>query len=327
MAGWGWVARIEAWEMQFVNCAIFPSFTKLTLPPNVKGPEALSFDPRGGGPYASVADGRILKYLGLNIGFNDYATTSSLRTKQQCDGANASAASTCGRPLGNTFNFLTGELYVVDIKFGFLVVPSGGGLATQLATGFNGIPFDLPNALDIDQLNQVVYFTDSGAIFLTQNMTQIVQSGDTSGKLFKYDIKTKQITLLLSGLGGPTGVAVSQDSAYLVISEYIFSRIRKFWLRGPLAGSSEILINLQGSPDNIKRTILGDFWVAVAVMQQQPIQTSSAIGLRFNGFGNVVASVNFTSQFNGNPISEVQENFGRLYFGSLTENFVGVYGI
>lgn len=158
-------------------------------------------------------------------------------------------------------------------------------------------------------------------------MTQIIQSGDTSGKLFKYDMRTKQITLLLSGLAGPTGVAVSKTGEYLVVSEYIFSRIRRFWLKGPQAGSSEILINLQGSPDNIKRTSLGDFWVAVAVMQQQPIPTTLAIGLRINGLGNIVGSVNVTSQFNGNPVSEVQEKSGRLYFGSLTENFVGVYGI
>lgn len=100
--------------------------------------------------------------------FNFIIFFGTVRTKQLCDGANVSAASTCGRPLGITFNFLTGEMFVVDAKYGFLVVPPGGGLATQIATGFNGTTFGFPNALDIDQLCQRVYFTDAGAIFLSQ---------------------------------------------------------------------------------------------------------------------------------------------------------------
>lgn len=43
------------------------------------GPESLAFDPNGEGPYAGVADGRILKWLGDEKGWTDFAFTSSKR--------------------------------------------------------------------------------------------------------------------------------------------------------------------------------------------------------------------------------------------------------
>ncbi|XP_027167900.1 protein STRICTOSIDINE SYNTHASE-LIKE 12-like isoform X2 [Coffea eugenioides] len=252
---------------------------------------------------------------------------SAFRTKQLCDGANSSAASTCGRPLGLGFNFKTGELYVLDFKFGFLVVPPGGGLATQLATGFNGTTFVFPNALDIDQANQIVYFTDAGAIFLSRNLSTIIQSNDTSGKLYKYDVRTKTLSLLLNGLSGPLGVAVSKCGAYVLIDEYIASRVRRYWVRGPKAGSSEISVNLPGSPDNIKRTISGDFFAAVTILNRHTFQTTSSVGQRINGdLGIVEATMNLTAQYTNNLISEVQEFLGKLYIGSSTASFVGVYG-
>lgn len=79
-----------------------------------------------------------------------------------CRGTNFILAGTCGRPLGLGFNYLSGDLYVVDANFGFLVVPPNGGLATQLAKAVDGVPFGILDALDIDQATQIVYFTDLG---------------------------------------------------------------------------------------------------------------------------------------------------------------------
>nr|XP_009761889.1 PREDICTED: strictosidine synthase-like [Nicotiana sylvestris] len=61
-------------------------FKKLQLPLQTVGPDSNAFDLKGNGPYTSVADGRVLKYQGPNIGFIDFATTSPLRTKEVCDG-------------------------------------------------------------------------------------------------------------------------------------------------------------------------------------------------------------------------------------------------
>jgi len=75
---------------------------------------------------------------------------------------------------------------------------------------------------------------------LGSDMTRIVESRDTLGRLFKYDIRTKQVTLLLSGLSGSVGLSLSKDSSYVLITEHIAQRIRRFWLKGPKANSSDV---------------------------------------------------------------------------------------
>ncbi|GMN38893.1 hypothetical protein TIFTF001_008128 [Ficus carica] len=47
--------------------------------PKVDGPESFAFDCHGNGPYASVSDGRILKWQGPNLGWKEFATTSPNR--------------------------------------------------------------------------------------------------------------------------------------------------------------------------------------------------------------------------------------------------------
>ncbi|MCE3049242.1 hypothetical protein HAX54_044452 [Datura stramonium] len=279
------------------NIAPLLPFRKLALPLGTVGPEASAFHLIGNGPYTSVGDGRVLKYQGPRIGFTDFATTSPLRTKEVCDGTNdPNLLVTCGRPLGLGFYYKTGDLYIADINYGLLVVGQNGGLATQLVTGIGGVDINL-----------------------------ILQSGDTRGRLFKYDIRRNEVTLLLNGLAGPAGVAVSTDGSYVLVTELIANRILKFWLKGVKANSVEIFANLNGYPDNIKRTILGDCWVAVNIVNRQSTTPAKfAFGQRINVLGSVIVSLNLTNQF-PNSISEVQEHFGRLYIGSLQENFVGVY--
>lgn len=55
------------------------SFGRLKLPSPTVGPEAIAFDYTGAGPYASVADGRVLKWLDASAGFVDFAFISPSR--------------------------------------------------------------------------------------------------------------------------------------------------------------------------------------------------------------------------------------------------------
>lgn len=43
------------------------------------GPESIAFDPNGDGPYTGVADGRILKWQGDELGWTEFAVTTSQR--------------------------------------------------------------------------------------------------------------------------------------------------------------------------------------------------------------------------------------------------------
>ncbi|XP_028074502.1 protein STRICTOSIDINE SYNTHASE-LIKE 10-like isoform X1 [Camellia sinensis] len=149
----------------------FPSFFYRLQLPSATGPESLAFALKGEGPYTGVADGRILKYGGPNIGFVEFATTSPHRTKELCDSTNdQNLESICGRPLGLGFNDMTSELYIVDPYFGLLVVGAGGGLATQLATGVEGsLPFlmlwMLTRYPKLSILQILVLCSDLGSLF------------------------------------------------------------------------------------------------------------------------------------------------------------------
>ena len=88
------------------------------------------------------------------------------RIPKFCDGlVNPVMEQLCGRPLGLKFNEATCELYIVDAYYGLMVVGRNGGVAKQLTISTEGVPFQFPNALDIDQNTGVVYFTDTNTIF------------------------------------------------------------------------------------------------------------------------------------------------------------------
>lgn len=132
--------------------------------------------------------------------------------------------------------------------------------------------------------------------------------------------------MLLTELSGATGVAVSADGAFVLVSEYIAKQIRRYWIRGPLAGTSDIFIELAGSPDNIKRTMFGDFWVAVSMIDLQlPLPSLVPFGQRINHFGMILENFSLEVQYRNAIVSEVQENAWGIFIGTLLGSFVGIY--
>ncbi|KAK6116469.1 hypothetical protein DH2020_049762 [Rehmannia glutinosa] len=300
----------------------FRSFKMIPLPSH--GCEAYAFDSDNGGPYTGLNDGRIVKYQGPKIGFVDFATTVPNRSRELCDGTNNNDRR-CGRPLDLEFNHKTGELYVVDLFQGLMVVGSGGGVATPLARG-DGFPAYAPDGIAIDPMTDEVYFTDVGTIIFTNpNMTEVLLSGDTSGRLLKYNPKTKRRTVVLTGLAGPAGVAVARDGSFLLIAEYLACRITRLWLKGPKANTTDIFAELPGNPDNIKRTKSGDFWVPVNIQKLHPRLISFPLGQKINARGKIIETVNFYAEYNATYITEVHEHRGSLYVASVYTNAVGVY--
>jgi len=91
----------------------------------------------------------------------------------------------------------------------------------------------------------------------------LLTSADSSGSLLRYDPSTNQTTVLLSNLAMPSGVAVSKDGSFVLVSEFLSNRIQRVWLKGPRANSSELFMLLTGRPNNIKRNSGGQFWISV----------------------------------------------------------------
>ncbi|KAI3416867.1 Str_synth domain-containing protein [Psidium guajava] len=299
-----------------------PTYETLTLPPGTGGPKAFAFNLLGGGPYTSISDGRIVKYV-PPFGFIDFAYTAQTRNKTFCDGRNATGDATvgliCGRPLGIAFSSLQ-DLYICDAYLGLYVVGPLGGQATRLVSSAEGSRIRFCNGLDVDPKTGSVYFTDASANYVLSNATQAYLTGDSTGRLLRFDPKTGQVAVLARGLSGPGGVAVAADSSYLLITEFIGGTVKKYFLTGPRANTIQTLLNVSLA-SSISGTPAGEFTLAESRESVRPIIHRA---LRINGNGMVLANVSIGGPYNNVTFLTAVQIYGpSVYIGSLYAAFVG----
>jgi sugar lactone lactonase YvrE len=296
--------------------------TRLALG-DAHGPEDIAFD-GSGRIYTGVADGRVLRLAPDGTDVQTFATTG-------------------GRPLGVRFD-THGTLIVADAYKGLLAISALGDVQV-LSAGLEGRPFKLVNAAAIAS-DGTIYFTDSSR-FSEDEYVYDYYEHRPNGRLLAYDPATGRTRLLLDGLYFANGVALGPDESYLLINETSAYRIRKFWLRGPKQGQSEVLIdNLPAFPDNISSTDRGTFWVglargpdvrrlsdavlpfplvrrAVALLHFSPAADHYAWVLEVNGEGRVVDNLQDPEGRNYSGISAAVEYDDALYLGSIDETSIG----
>ncbi|RDX58679.1 Protein STRICTOSIDINE SYNTHASE-LIKE 10, partial [Mucuna pruriens] len=295
------------------------------LPHSIFGSKRAPIDCHGKEPYGVISYGRILKWQEIKR-----------EDKKLCDGlTNKNMESTCGRPLGLKFNTVTCNLYIADAYFGLLVVGPGGGVAKQLATSAEGIPFRFTNALDIDTKTGEVYFTDSSILFQRRVYISIILSGDRTGRLLKYVPSTQKVHVLLKGLAFPNGVALSKDNSFVLLAESTTLKLLKVQVRGSKTNNVETLAELPRSPDNIKRNAKGEFWVALnsgrGLFQrlENEIETTlpwkaDPVAIKFDEEGKIVEVLDGEYGQQLDSVSEVEEHEGSLWIGSAVQPFLGV---
>ncbi|KAG7232647.1 hypothetical protein INR49_008269 [Caranx melampygus] len=62
----------------------------------------------------------------------------------------------------------------------------------------------------------------------------------------------------------PNGIVLSPDESFLLLAETSIGRIQRYWLKGPNAGTKEIVMdNMIGYPDNIRLSDHGTFLVGI----------------------------------------------------------------
>ncbi|XP_010554777.1 PREDICTED: protein STRICTOSIDINE SYNTHASE-LIKE 8-like [Tarenaya hassleriana] len=226
-----------------------------------EGPESLDWDPQGEGPYVGVSDGRVLKWLGYGRGWSDFAFTSPDR--ENCSGHVPEREHICGRPLGVHFEKKSGDLYIADCYFGIMKVGPEGGLAQKVVDEADGRKFTFTNHMDIDEVDDVIYFTDSSDTYQIRTVLEVFVTGDKTGRLIRYDMKTKETKVLMTGLGFANGVTLSKDRSFVLVAEPPAAKIHRYWLRGPKAGTHDVFVELPGYPDNIRRNEKGEIWAAL----------------------------------------------------------------
>ncbi|KAJ4838466.1 hypothetical protein Tsubulata_034928 [Turnera subulata] len=235
----------------------------------VFGPESLEFDSLGRGPYTGLADGRVVRWMGEDVGWETFALVTSNWSKKLCDRGVDSTTykqwkheKLCGRPLGLRFHKETGHLYIADAYYGLLVVGPEGGIATPVATHVEEEPILFANDLDIHK-NGSIFFTDTSKRYDRVRHFFILLEGEATGRLLRYDPSTKTTHKVLDGLAFPNGVQLAKDQNFLLFTETTNCRLMKYWLEGPKTGSVELVADLPGFPDNVRLNDKGQFWVAI----------------------------------------------------------------
>lgn len=159
-------------------------------------------------------------------------------------------------------------------------------------------------------------------------MQELIASNDNTGRLLRYDPRSREVKVLLGGLSVSVGVAISRDGTFVLVAEVTANRIRRFWLRGPRANTSEFFMELLGKPGNIKRNERGEFWVAVNNALGPPAPPESVVmplGLRLSDDGMVLEVAPLVGAYEIGEISEVQERSGELYVASLFAAYASIY--
>ncbi|WVZ64788.1 hypothetical protein U9M48_014262 [Paspalum notatum var. saurae] len=301
-------------ESSYETKSLDPGLVVMTLPEPVSGPESLAFDGRGGGPYSGVSDGRILRWQGRLRGWTDFAYNSKHKSVAICSPEKKLVVpeSVCGRPLGLQFHRRSGDLYVADAYLGLLRVPARGGLAEVVAAEAGGVPFNFLNGLDVDQRTGDVYFTDSSTTFRRSDYQLVVALGDATGRLLRYDWRARRVAVLHGELSYPNGVAVSADGTHVVVAHTALCELRRYWVRGARAGTSEPFAELPGYPDNVRPDGSGGYWVALSGGGGGGDAAPPTVAVRVSREGNVTEALD---GFSFVSVSEVAERGGALWLG------------
>ncbi len=206
------------------------------------GPEDVAFD-AAGALHTGCADGRILRV--------DVAATPP-RTDV--------VANTGGRPFGLRFA-ADGTLLVADGVRGLLAVKDGA--VRVLVREAGGVPFGFTDELDVAG-DGTVYFSDASSAYGVGRYDLDIIEGRTHGRLLRHDPRTGATQVLMDDLAFGNGVALAADDSFVLVNETARYRVRRHWLTGPRAGTSDVFLDrLPGFPDNLSRSPRGTYWIAL----------------------------------------------------------------
>jgi sugar lactone lactonase YvrE len=289
------------------------------------GPEDVVVDDAGG-IITGVADGRILR-----ISEEGRSITT--------------LANTHGRPLGIE-RMPDGRLLVCDARRGLLAVEPHSGAVSSLLGELGGVPMRFCNNAAVAR-DGTIYFSDSSRRFGIDHWRAEVMEHSGTGRLIRLSPDGK-VEVVLDGLEFANGVALAADESFVCVAETGAYRVQRYWLQGPRAGQTELLIDkLGGFPDNISTGSDGLIWIALAsprnklldflhprapllrrlawalpdALQPQPVRVVWLLGV--DAGGQVVHDISYPGH-SYHMVTGVRELSGVLYLGSLVENAIAI---
>ncbi len=256
-------------------------------------------------------------------------------------------ANTGGRPLGMKIA-PSGDLIIADQIKGLIKLDSTNQISI-LVDQHKGELLKFVDDLDISKEGKV-YFSNA-----TQRNPIVVENEAweqrASGAIFAYDLNTEQLRLIKDDLFFANGVALNATQDYFIFSETFGLSLKKYWLKGPKAGTLEVFNDrLPGFPDNVTFNN-GIFWVAIPTQRvidieplfEYPFIRSMILRLP-EAVRNAVLPPRYAMLLGFNEVGEVVYNLqdpggkydyitsvlqieNQLYLGSLKEPTFGIYSL
>ncbi|PNT63752.1 hypothetical protein BRADI_4g20631v3 [Brachypodium distachyon] len=181
-------------------------------------------------------------------------------------------------------------------------VGPAGGETTVLMNQVDGAPLRFINGVDVDQMTGQVYFTDSSMNYQRSQHEMVTRTGDSTGRLMRYDPQTNDVTTLQSGLTYPNGVSMSR----------------------PNVGKTEPFADLPGYPDNVRQDRRGGYWVALHREKNElPFEFGShLLAVRVGPNGKVLEEMREPKSVR--PTEIMERANGKYYMGSVELPYVSV---
>ena len=224
------------------------AYTLIPLPG--EGPEDVVVGPDGV-IYTGLADGRVLAVAPEDRAVREVANTG-------------------GRPLGLEAT-ADGRLLICDSPKGLLELDlKTGALKTLVAhDGAERLIFcsNVVAAPDGD-----LFFTVSTMRYDVHDWKKDIVENVPTGRVYRR-AADGALTRLMDGSRFANGLARARDGKSLIVAETAGRRLLRLWFAGDRAGTSEVIADLPGFPDNLGGGDDGIVWVAIASEPNQALES------------------------------------------------------
>jgi sugar lactone lactonase YvrE len=219
--------------------ASLPAYDLIPLPG--EGPEDVVVG-SDGSIYTGLLDGRILAVAPE-------------------DGAVREVAKTGGRPLGLEAT-QGGRLLICDSPKGLLELDLKTGALQTLVT-HDGAELLIFCSNVVAAPDGDLFFTVSSMRYDIHDWKKDIVENVPTGRVYRR-VADGTLTRLMGGLRFANGLVRTRDGKGLIIAETAGRRLLRLWLAGDRVGTSEVIAELPGFPDNLAANDDGLVWVAFA---------------------------------------------------------------
>lgn len=94
--------------------------------------------------------------------------------------------------------------------------------------------------------------------------------------MLKFSPSTGNLTVLLRNITLASGLELSADESYLLVSDSSRFQLKKLWIKGPKEGLVESFVTslLPGWPDGVSKGSNSTYWIAITIVPNKAIEIS-----------------------------------------------------